>query len=309
MNSSELESPCVAIIDVGSNSIKLLVARRGTKEPVESLCYQAEEVRIGEGITGSPPIIEKIAIQMGAEAILRLCRIAKTYSPVATKAVATSAAREADNKEDLITRVREIAEIDLEILSGEQEADLIGHGIQCDPKMSSIRDYTLIDLGGGSLELVQFSNGHSVSAQSLALGCVRLASKFVVDRSAPLDQGEQAKIARYVNQALEESGQEIEFELAETLVLTGGTANIISRLLKTREPDEQTLAGLHQEICEADLPRRIQSLNIPEARADVFPTASTIIKTSLDFLQSQRLFISKYNLRYGLAKTLLDEYS
>ncbi len=307
MNSSKGKTPCVAIIDVGSNSIKLLVAGLNTDGSIATLSYAAEETRIGEGITGSPPRISDTAIALAAEAIARLANRAKTFDPIAIKAVATSAAREASNQDQLREAVQKNAGLELSILSGKEEADLIGQGIQCDPRMSLIPDYTLIDLGGGSLELVQFTANESVFSHSFPLGCVRIASQFVNDRTLPLDPEIERKIATHTRNLVSEFIPQQAGTSTATTVLTGGTATIASKLIGSYTIDRSTLEAFHRKVCSADLSTRIQLLNIPEPRADVFPTATTILSSALDLLGSSHILTSRYNLRYGLAKQLLSD--
>src|SRR5688572_18374185 len=96
MSSDPMEGT-VAVIDVGSNSIKLLVAARGEAEPVVAVRFVVEETRIGEGMTTHPPTITQDAVERGAAAIARLVEAAGPVRPLCI--VATSAARDASNRQ------------------------------------------------------------------------------------------------------------------------------------------------------------------------------------------------------------------
>ncbi len=305
MNSS-LET--VGVIDVGSNSIKLLIAGRGETSPVKNIEYIVEETRIGEGMTSDPPVIHPAAIQAGAEAIQRLA--AKAERCDALCIVATSAVREASNKQDFVNAVEQACGRELRILSGDEEANLIGEGMQCDPALTELDTYTLLDLGGGSLECIHFVGHRMQEAISLPLGSVRLASLIVANRHQPLSPKDQAGIEKHVLGIWQRSPFAQGSSPSSQAVLTGGAANIISEHLDPSSCQQgwsiEEFAKLGTQICRADYETRKRVFAIPESRADIFPTAMTTLQTTLEYLGCNRLYFSKYNLRYGLARILLS---
>src|SRR6185369_16463559 len=121
----------------------------------------------------------------GIEAIRALLGDATEFSREKIVLVATSAVRDAQNGADFRARVRAATGHEIRILSGDEEANLIGRGLTSDPALRDLRDFYVFDLGGGSLECLAFRDRRVEQAVSLQLGCVRLTEKFVADPAQP----------------------------------------------------------------------------------------------------------------------------
>ena len=302
------ENATVGIVDVGSNSIKLLIARRGGDATIEFVDFFTEEIRIGEGITGTPPAIEKSAIDQGAAAIKRLISRAMELRVNTIAVIATSAAREASNKQEFAHAVERACGHELRILSGDEEAKLIGRGILCDPQLNDLRDFTLIDLGGGSLERIVFKDRKASKAKSLPLGAVRLSNLHIRDRNIPLAPSEQALIENHVVENLKANGITSNDCSSDIAVLTGGSATLIGNQLDKDGLGRASLSqliGYRDQIIAANRADRIDRYSVPEARADIMPTAAVILSCVLNHLECQDIRFSNYNLRFGIAHTLL----
>ena len=301
----------VGIIDVGSNSIKLLIAGQTGKGAIRSIRFEVEETRIGEGLAGSPPRIDPQALVKGTEAIARLLAISSEHELDALRIVATSAVREAVNREAFVDSVQLATDTELEVLSGDEEARLIGKGLRCDPKLAHLSRYSLLDLGGGSLECIQFTDGSVFQAHSLDLGAVRLTSRYVEDRNRPLAGSESELIRTHVETTFANARIERNSSPSPIAVLTGGTAAILS----ARHPacdarDGMSILQAHafrKEVCSLSEPERVAQLSIPVSRADIFPAATTILCAALDYLGCEQLSFSLFNLRYGLAAEMLED--
>ena len=171
----------VAIIDIGSNSIKLLVATRSAGGHVTALTHRTIDARISAGISRAAPRLSEDGMSRGVEAVHTLLADAAPFAPAHFVLVATSAVRDAHNGADFIARVRALTGHTIRILTGDQEANLIGRGLTCDPALTTLRDFYVFDLGGGSLECLAFRDRQIAQAVSLQLGCVRLTDKFVAE--------------------------------------------------------------------------------------------------------------------------------
>lgn len=299
----------VGIIDVGSNTIKLLVAKPGTEVPAEKISFLVEETRIGEGMTGKPPTIDQDAISRGSAAIERLVRAAEAAACDALCIVATAAVREAANKQEFVNAVEKVCGHELRILSGYEEAILIGLALRCDPALTQLTSYSLIDLGGGSLECIQFSDHIMTKAQSLPIGSVRVAASLIKDRAAPLSSHDISRIQTYVKEAWQVSNFRYKSSPSPVAVLTGGAA----KHLAASFPFEQREAGIPvaelkkvtKHLCKQPIDARISQYQIPASRADIFPTAALTLVESLDHLGCERIYFSEFNLRFGIATSLL----
>ncbi|MDQ8179814.1 hypothetical protein [Pelagicoccus sp. SDUM812005] len=297
----------VGVIDVGSNTIKLLIAKPGKRLPAEKVNFLVEETRIGEGMTGQPPVIDKKAIARGAAAIARLVEAARKCDTICI--VATSAVRDASNKQEFVNAVEKACGHELRILSGDEEAAFIGDALKCDPALSHLDSFSLLDLGGGSLECIQFLNGKLKQAESLQLGSVRLASLLLKDRAIPLEAKKQKKIANYVSEQWLTSKFPAHSSPSEIAVLTGGAAKHLAETLSGKQLKNglgfSEFTKIAHQICALPLEKRIEKYGIPASRADIFPTAMVTLEASLKHLGCERLYFSEFNLRFGVAAKLL----
>src|SRR5690606_36870987 len=117
------------------------------------------------------------------------------------------------------------------ILTGDEEANLIGRGLTCDPALQSLRDFAVFDLGGGSLECLSFRDRQTQHAISLPLGCVRLTERFISDPSQPLSAAAVTAITDHTKTALIASPFPLPLPSPVIAVGTGGTITTTRAIL------------------------------------------------------------------------------
>lgn len=311
MSSSEI----VAAIDVGSNSIKVLVGRKGTNgNTIETIFTETIETRISQGISKELPSLTDEAMQAGTETISELARLAREFNPREIQIVATSAVRDALNGDEFIESVKAATGLKIQILSGTEEATLIGKGLSCDPEIQNTKEFIQMDIGGGSLELIRFHHGSIQKALSLQLGAVRLTERFIKDREAAMDDDTAASIRTHVEQALSKSGFPFE-PTSDPLIATGGAFTVTRAVMAaeagtTIDHFKATLTkteiiALKAKLCALPLHERMSVPHLPAARADIITTALITIEALLDVAQREHLTHSFYNLRYGLVAEML----
>lgn len=308
-------SPVIAVIDIGSNSIKILIAIRQTGGRIEALKYHTIDARISAGISQAEPRLGEDGMARGLTAIRDLLAIAVPYTPSQTILVATSAVRDARNGAEFSARVFAETGLTLRILSGTEEADLIGRGLTCDPALAHLRDFHVFDLGGGSLECLSFQDRRIRQEISLRLGCVRMTEKFIGDPQAPLKADECAALARHVRDTIKQSGFRFAASGGDEAVFTGGTFTSARAIKAARHGlmledtpaivSTATLRELLDEIAPLTLDERKQIPGLPAARADVFPAALVTVLTLAEYGLIDRFHHSLYNLRWGLAAEAL----
>jgi exopolyphosphatase/guanosine-5'-triphosphate,3'-diphosphate pyrophosphatase len=308
-------SDTVAVIDVGSNSIKLLVAQAGNSpKSIETRFNETIETRISAGISREVPRLSDEAIAAGTATIAELHRIALTYHPTQLAIVATSAVRDAINGADFVSSVQSATGLQIRILSGTEEATYIGQGLSCDPAIQGMTSFIQTDIGGGSLELIRFEAGKIQQAISLQLGAVRLSERFIADKEAPITAEIENAIRAHVKAKLSASG--FNFSPNELpLIATGGAYSVSRSVLaaqlgyKTKHSsphlERSTLDVLKQQLAPLPLRERLQIPHLPASRADIIPTALITIDTLLEYAGRTSLTHSFYNLRYGIAANLL----
>ncbi|MBI2518321.1 MAG: phosphatase [Opitutae bacterium] len=311
-----MSSPAVAILDIGSNSIKVLVATRDAAGQLTTLHQRSLDARISAGISAATPRLSDEGIARGLAAIKELLASVAVFSPVRTLLVATSAVRDAANGAEFRALVQRETGHAIRILTGEEEANGIGRGLTCDPALGALRNFYVFDLGGGSLECLAFRERRVVQAASLQLGCVRLTEKFVPDATAPFPTAAREAIAEHTRAVLAASG--FAFALPAAVgVGTGGTVTTIRAIYGARVgrkaegmPALVTVAQL-RELLDflAPMPLEVRRTvpGLPPARADVFPAALTTLLAVAETARLTALHHSFYNLRYGLAAELLNE--
>ena len=309
-------SPTVAVLDIGSNSIKILIARRDatTGLPVAEK-YKTLDARISAGISKTNPRLTEESMTRGLAAIQELLADAAPFAPFKTILVATSAVRDAANGPDFRQRVLAATGHAIRILSGDEEANLIGRGLTCDPALAELRDFYVFDLGGGSLECLAFRDRRIAQAASLQLGCVRLTEKFVADPSQPLSPDALARITAHTRGTLAQASFRFDLPPGSVAIGTGGTVTNArvalglrsGRQLADTDPfvSNNQLRDLLAFTAGLPLPERRQIPGLPPARADVFPTALATLLAVTGHAALPGLHNSLYNLRWGLAAEIL----
>ena len=308
-------SASVAVIDIGSNSIKVLVATRDPDGTVRQLNSRTIDARISAGIGGSEPRLGEEGMARGLAAIQELLTDAAGFAPVRTVLVATSAVRDAHNGAEFRSRVLAATGHEIRVLSGEEEANLIGRGLTSDPALAGLRDFYVFDLGGGSLECLLFKDRLIRQAASLQLGCVRMTERFIKDVAAPLLVMETTALARHVRDELKRSGFRFPVT-APAAVCTGGSMTTVRVLKGARHGHAMedtpaiigvdTLDHLLEELAPLTLAERKAVPGMPAARADVLPAAVVTLLTIADYAHVDRFHHSLHNLRWGLAAESLD---
>lgn len=304
----------VAVIDIGSNSIKSLVAARLPDGQLRAVRQRTLDARISAGISKDKPALSEEGMTRGLGAIRELLDEVSELRPARTLLVATSAVRDASNGAIFCERVRRATKQDIRVLTGDEEAALIGRGLTCDPALADLQNFHIFDLGGGSLECLSFKERKLQQAMSLQLGCVRLTEKFVKDTAAAVPAPVLAEVSAHVTDTLRSSG--LRFDLPGAVgVGTGGTVSTVRAIIgaRTQLRAEQTppvvtldqLRDLLTAVAALPLDQRKRIPGLPSARADVFPAALATIIAAGELAGLKEFRHSFYNLRWGLAAEAL----
>jgi exopolyphosphatase/guanosine-5'-triphosphate,3'-diphosphate pyrophosphatase len=304
----------VAVIDIGSNSIKILVARRSPDGLPVSLHTATVDARIGAGLGQKQPRLSAEGMGRGLAAIAELLAGAAPYAPAEFILVATSAVRDAANGSEFREQVEAATGLRLRILTGAEEAGLIGRGLACDPALSSLRNFYVFDLGGGSLECLAFRDRRIGWMASLPLGCVRLTEMFVADPAGPFTDQAAARIASHTRTQFAASAFRFEVPNAKA-VFAGGSMTTARAIFAARHdkaveraPAIMTLVELRAllaDLAPLTLEERRRVQGLPPSRADVFPAALATIIAVAEISGISTFHHSFHNLRWGLADEAL----
>lgn len=309
------DSRPVAIIDIGSNTIKGLLAVRRSGGEIVARRRDTADVRISAGAWDGRRMLSEAGMQSATEAVGSILERFREFEPASVRIVATSAVRDAANGPLFAERIREATGEPVEILSGEREALLICRGMLCDPGLRNRTSFDLFDLGGGSLEIIQFRNGELRSALSLPLGCVRLMERFHPLATEPLCGDAQAEIHREVSLQLAATGLVFDLGPEDVSVGTGGTFTTVRGILAGEAgrdihhiPPRITLADIDRLegwVGSQPLTTRRTIPRLPPGRADVFPTALATLSAVAKVAGVHAFRHSFHNLRFGLAAEML----
>jgi len=301
----------IAAVDIGTNSFHLVVARPTHDHRFEVIDREKEMVRLGSG-SGDMKRLEPQAIERGVAALKRFRQIAES-SGASLRAVATSAVREADNRDEFLRRARSEAGVEVEVVSGAEEARLIHMGVL--QAVSGLeRRHLLIDIGGGSTEFVIGEGSQVLEALSLKLGAIRLTERFL--SREPLRRKDIAECRRYVRAYLTHpvrGARDLGFEVA--VGSSGTIANLAEMVHAARggEPlrtisnftfSVDELAAVMDELVKAPtVADRLELPGLDPKRADIILGGAVILEQAFVELGIQEMTVSDYALREGV---LLD---
>jgi exopolyphosphatase/guanosine-5'-triphosphate,3'-diphosphate pyrophosphatase len=311
-----------AVIDVGTNSVKLLVADVAGHE-VQPVLENSKQTRLGRGFYESHHL-QPEPIAQTARAVAAFANAARKLGAISVRIIATSAARDAKNPGDLSAEIAEATNLRLEIISGEQEADWAFRGATSNPKLAT-EPLLLLEVGGGSAQFIVGQGDQKHFRQSYPLGAVRLLER--IPHSDPPKPEELLACREWVKRLLDSKVRpELETALkrevkvhvqhhAVRLVGAGGTATILARMENgmddyDRERIEATrlsfkkVRGWVEHLWRQPLAERRQIQGLPKERADVMLTGALIYEGVMEAFEFAELRVSTRGLRFA---AVMDE--
>lgn len=303
-----------AVIDVGTNSVKLLVAEV-QPDAVHPLWEESRQTRLGQGFYQTHRL-QPEAIRRTAESVSEFVATARAHGAQSLRVIATSAARDAVNPADLTTAIQHVCGLPTEIISGEQEAEWAFQGVASALRFQG-HPLLILDLGGGSAEFILGHGEHQNFARSFPLGTVRLMEQFPV--SDPPTASELAVSTAWVQDFLHREvaphlrpGLAAEQREGEVfLVGTGGTSSLLGRLAHQlahfdREKIENTvlsrdrITAWRDQLWSLTLAQRREIPGLPAQRADVILPGVLIFAAVMEAFGFSQLHISTRGLRFAV---------
>ena len=293
----------VASIDIGTNTILLLISevKRGKIHPL----FEMETVvRLGEGVQKNKMLLKE-AMERGLQTLAQYLKRCQAMEVQKIFAAGTSALREAKNSEDFLKGAKEKLNLSIEVISGEEEAQLSFLAVAKDLKEVK-KPVLVVDVGGGSTEFILGKGGQISHWISLPLGSVRFTEEFLC--SDPVQEEEWEKMERKIQGHLVNIPHSKE---PPSMVAVGGTATTLASvemgleefiaekihhfILKKGELGKQLLRYRSKTIEE-----RKKIPGLPVARADVILAGGTILYLAMEELKCSSVLISCHGVRYGL---------
>jgi exopolyphosphatase / guanosine-5'-triphosphate,3'-diphosphate pyrophosphatase len=306
-----------AVIDVGTNSVKLLVADVVGRE-VQPVLEDSKQTRLGRGFYDTLRL-QPEAVETTAQAVATFAEAATGLSAQSIRVIATSAARDAVNADELTSAIHKSSGLKVEIISGDQEADWAFSGVTTDPALAKL-PLLLLDVGGGSTEFILGHAGEKHFRQSFPLGTVRLLEKFPpADPPAPknfsscrdwLREFLQKQVRPAIEPAMQRETRLDPRHREVRLVGTGGTTSILARMeLKMEGFDRERIEALRlkladvrrlsQQLWSLPLEERRKTPGLPPKRADVILMGVAIFEAIMEEFDFDELRVSTRSLRFA----------
>lgn len=290
------------IIDIGSNSMRMVVFKKSSRFAFHLINETKSRVKISEGSYNNGGVLQQVPMDRAFNALKSFLTIARSLKSRKILCVATSAVRDAPNKQEFLNRVRNELGLNIKIIDGPKESF---YGGVAALNLLHINDFITLDIGGGSTELCIINNQNIEHTISLNIGTVRLRELYFNNNDL-----EGAK--EYIYEQLKNHK---ELELDNPIIVgMGGTARALSRVvLKSINYPLDVLHGFsynysdHQaifdEIIEADDTSKLKKLNIKKDRYDTIQEGTFIFKTIVEYFKSQTIYTSGVGVREGVYLT------
>lgn len=301
----------IALIDIGTNSVRMIVLKEDDTDSIYAYKHM-NTTRIGEGVDRTKNLSE--------EGMTRTIDALKTYSDLARTedvnqilAIATSAVRDSENRDVFLGNVKRDTGISVDVISGQEEARLGFLGVTKGVEASGIvddGDYILvIDIGGGSTELILGKGGVIEYSVSLDIGAVRMSDKFV--ESDPMNLTDQDRMADYIRTEIKKVIQDIKEYNIKAIIGIGGTITTAGSIaLDMEEYDRKRihnyfvpLENIHQinrNLLKLSIEERKKVKGLQPTRADIIPAGFMILQLLLLNLEKDGIIISEYDNLEGM---------
>ncbi|WP_329119744.1 Ppx/GppA phosphatase family protein [Streptomyces sp. NBC_01353] len=297
----------VAGIDCGTNSIRLLVAdvHPETGELIE-LDRRMTIVRLGQGVDKTGRLAPE-ALERTFAACREYAAVIKELGAEKLRFVATSASRDAENRDDFVSGVLDILGVEPEVISGDQEAEFSFTGATAE--LHGTEKYLVVDIGGGSTEFV-VGNKHVEAARSVDIGCVRLTERHV--RSDPPAADEIAAIRADIRAALDLAERTVPIREAETLVGLAGSVTTVAAIalgLPEYRSEEIHHSRISYEKVEEIVTSLLGSTHAERAaipvmhpgRVDVIVSGALVLLEIMERTGAREVVVSEHDILDGIA--------
>ncbi len=296
----------IAAIDIGTNSIRCIIAEASHDGKFKIVDDEKATVRLGERLAMTGKISED-ASKRAIEAIRRFRKLVSGLNVEAVEAVATSAVRTATNGTELVLLLSEELGHEIRVISGEEEAELTAASALSNFDLYGKRS-AMVDIGGGSVEIVMACGNHVEEFHSLDLGAVVMTDSFL--KSDPVAEDELLKLQNHIRKALKRAfgGKKVS---VDSVIGSGGTLTALGYMaMQMRKDNYVSIHGyevLRSEVVHLlamlirrDLKGRRTIPGLNQDRADIIIAGVVVIDELMRFLDANRMLVNERGIREGL---------
>jgi exopolyphosphatase / guanosine-5'-triphosphate,3'-diphosphate pyrophosphatase len=300
---------CIAAVDMGTNSFHLIIVQVRKDGSFKIIDRERQVIRLGSRAGYNLSSISDGEIEKAINVLTDFNKIAKFYG-ADLRAIATSAVREANNKDEFITKVYQATGIPVEVIEGTKEAELIYSGVMKALKVKKKR-VLCIDIGGGSTEFLLGDKGRPIFAESIKIGAVRLSKKFFPDYH--ISERSIIECDKFIGSKILSKSNLHSHHQFDCVAGTSGTINAAASILHFRRYGEfakslngfsfraQELFDMTEEVlaCESPVDRlSIKGMEIK--RADIIPAGLLILRKAFEVFGIEKMIVSENALREGI---------
>ena len=289
----------IAVFDIGTNSIHLLLAETHPDLSFEILRHQRDTTRLGDGSFETRMLSAK-KMRQALKVIENFYKKAKKGRADETVAVATSAVRDAKNKAQFLRAVFKKTGIKVRVISGREEARLIFLGAMSYVDLKG-KKALVLDVGGGSAELIVGDDKKISYAQSFKLGVARLTDHFI--KNDPPCSHELAGLESFLKRRMTPAIKKIKRFKFSSLIGTSGTLFNLASMLhgkRCREFSITELEKLHERIKHMSQKERLKLPGLSRKRADLIVAGSLFVVTLMRMLSLKKMVLSERAIREGM---------
>ncbi len=301
-----------AAVDIGSNSVRLEVAEVTGGGAPKILASERQVTRLGASVFREGRVSAE-ALDMLCGVLANMSMTWKRHDVLSIRAVATAAVRDARNQAEFLARTSAALGAEIEIISGQEEARLIHLGVQSRWPHPKER-FLVIDIGGGSAEIILSENDRVCAAFSKPLGAIRLQELFL--RGDPPGAAELLRMEEFIEERIGPAVREIGRKRIDRVVGTSSTAaaivSAVSRIPRARrdEADQRRasllqMKRLYKEICAIDLKKRQKIVGIGPRRAEIIIPGLAVLLHVLHAFKMPSLYYSAAGVRDGIIVDLV----
>ncbi|MEU3283418.1 Ppx/GppA phosphatase family protein [Streptomyces longwoodensis] len=306
----------VAAIDCGTNSIRLLVADAHPETgELTDLDRRMTIVRLGQGVDRTGRLAPE-ALERTFAACREYAAVIKEHGAERLRFVATSASRDAENRDEFVRGVLDILGVEPEVITGDQEAafSFTGATKELTGRDDLARPYLVVDIGGGSTEFV-VGDDRVRAARSVDVGCVRMTERHLVVDGAVTDPPTEEQIAAMradIEAALDLAEQSVPLHEARTLVGLAGSVTTVSAI--AQDLPEYDSARIHHSRVSRDRVREIterllrsthaERAAVPSmhpGRVDVIGAGALVLLSIMDRIGAEEVVVSEHDILDGIA--------
>lgn len=298
----------IAVFDIGTNSIHLLIVEIRRDLSFKILEHEKDATRLGEG-SFKNKFLSRSSIQRGLNTIARFHKIAKKNRVRRTLAVATSAVREAENGRKFIHLILKKTGIKVEVISGEEEARLIFIAAKSGIGFRH-RKALVIDIGGGSVEMIVGDEKKVYLLESLKLGVARLTDRFIT--KDPASKKNVRSLVAHIEEKIKKVKKRIRKLKVSTVIGTAGTLLNLGTVIhediysvplgsvngfKIRQKDVDRVA---KKIVKSSWKERLRMRGLDPRRVDIAVAGAVLVQTLMRVLKIKSIVLSKKGIREGV---------